>query len=468
MKLAKKYPPIMLARVFSDTFTGADETYLAGRETTGSTPNRRWPPSVPSTWTLDGSGNAINTPVLGEEKVTNGGFDSDTTGWVSNSGAVLESVAGDQDGNCLQITVGASNNPYATQDKTLVVGTWYKFSVYVKSGTEATAKAYIVNNSVNYWAKDGEATGDWVQSIAYFKAEVAATAIVLYQTALAGSGTTLLFDSVTLKPLTNAELFAVANTGFSRGYVKVTDTTPAVRSILGLAMCVDNPANPQNGFVAILNRTKAYGEVFALNNGTWTSLISTAVTYAANAEMHLLFDGTYLYFFYNNTLVGARQNVSAYTSIINNTYHGMFNVGESGDSYAAIDIKPIQLGPVLNVSDCENATFDTFNNASPIGFHVISDGVDTHSAGTADEISIVAGDVYRVDFNLDLTSGTIPVYFFKADFVGDPQSSTYNSAEGVNSAYLVAKLTTTGRFVFYKGAFAAEFTISNLEIRKVQ
>ena len=41
---------------------------------------------------------------LGDELATNGGFDSDTTGWRPQS-CTIDSVAGGQSGNCLQITV---------------------------------------------------------------------------------------------------------------------------------------------------------------------------------------------------------------------------------------------------------------------------------------------------------------------------------------------------------------------------
>jgi hypothetical protein len=80
-----------------------------------------------------------------EEKISNGGFDSNTTGW-GGTRCSLASVAGGQSGNCLELTNTSSGGMYATQAIT-TSGGLYLPSVYVKDGT-ATGK------TVEFWYSD--------------------------------------------------------------------------------------------------------------------------------------------------------------------------------------------------------------------------------------------------------------------------------------------------------------------------
>jgi hypothetical protein len=66
--------------------------------------------------------------------VTNGGFDTDTTGWTADN-TTLASVTGGQSGNCLELTATAGTGQYAYQDVTTEVGKLYRLKAYVKSGT---------------------------------------------------------------------------------------------------------------------------------------------------------------------------------------------------------------------------------------------------------------------------------------------------------------------------------------------
>jgi len=87
----------------------------------------------------------LRNKMLGIEAqmATNGTFDSDTTGWTSDS-ATLSSVAGGQSGNCLQIAETGGVNPgQAYQDITTVVGRAYMVDFYFKQGTAASGRLLI-------------------------------------------------------------------------------------------------------------------------------------------------------------------------------------------------------------------------------------------------------------------------------------------------------------------------------------
>lgn len=77
------------------------------------------------------------------QMLTNGTFDTDTTGWTA-SDATLTSTAGGYSSNCLEIAETGSANPgQAYQDITTVVGRFYVVDFYFKQGTAATGRLLI-------------------------------------------------------------------------------------------------------------------------------------------------------------------------------------------------------------------------------------------------------------------------------------------------------------------------------------
>jgi len=139
--------------------------------------------------------------------VTNGGFDTDTTGWTAGNGATLASVTGGQSGNALEITEAGTANPYAYQAITTEVGKLYRLKFYCSPGTEATFDVKVGTS-----AGGDEVTSyghteavDWSTEYSIvFEATATTTYISLYQIAGAGSGTTILFDTITLSEVTPA------------------------------------------------------------------------------------------------------------------------------------------------------------------------------------------------------------------------------------------------------------------------
>lgn len=69
------------------------------------------------------------------ERVTNGTFTTDTTGWTASWQATLSSEAGGQDGNCLKVLNGAAGWAKAIQAITTVAGRSYTLGFWAKAGT---------------------------------------------------------------------------------------------------------------------------------------------------------------------------------------------------------------------------------------------------------------------------------------------------------------------------------------------
>lgn len=138
----------------------------------------------------------------GSEEVTNGGFDSDTTGWTAQNLASISSVAGGQSGNCLQILENGANNPFCYQALSVTVGELYKLKFYVKEGTEATYRVKIgegIGGIEMYDSGDTEATSSWVEHVICFEATASTIYISIYQPCAASAATTFLYDTITCK-----------------------------------------------------------------------------------------------------------------------------------------------------------------------------------------------------------------------------------------------------------------------------
>ena len=144
----------------------------------------------------------------GDNLVTNGSFTDDIDpppGWTAVDGAILTTEAGGQAGNCMMITEGGDVNPHTVQTIPVTAGKSYKFSTYIKQGTESsyTIWIYDVENATMIWSAAAEAGADWTQIITFFEAPTGCSNIYirLFQICAPSSGTTIYFDSVTLYEL---------------------------------------------------------------------------------------------------------------------------------------------------------------------------------------------------------------------------------------------------------------------------
>lgn len=167
-------------------------------------------------------------------KVTNGSFTTDVTGWTPVD-AVLSSVSGGQSGNCLQIAESGGTNPgKAYQDIETKAGHLYILEVYFKRGTSASGKVMIGTTSdenaiwdtgnLTYttWTKVPGNNASSEKGQIVFEALEATTRITLQSNDTA-NGTTSFFDEVKCISLARS-----IQDLFSGCYIKIyTGTQPS-------------------------------------------------------------------------------------------------------------------------------------------------------------------------------------------------------------------------------------------------
>ena len=132
--------------------------------------------------------------------VTNGGFDSDVTGWTANV-STLASIAGGQSGNCLQVTNSAVAYGFAYQSLATEIGRAIEIRVWHKNGT-ATG-GILIGTSVG--AGDLHNSGalndaDWTQRTITVTPTGTTTYLSL-SLATTVAGATTLFDMISCTPL---------------------------------------------------------------------------------------------------------------------------------------------------------------------------------------------------------------------------------------------------------------------------
>lgn len=143
----------------------------------------------------------------GPELVTNGGFDSDTTGWSPFNDAVLASVSGGVSGNCLSVTENGTNQPRAQNTSAIVTsgGETLDFTVYIKAGTEIKYRVYVLDNVNSTLQGDSGWTdcvgAGWNRHSAQFTLAGNCTSVFIRLISYAdpASGDAIYFDSVSLK-----------------------------------------------------------------------------------------------------------------------------------------------------------------------------------------------------------------------------------------------------------------------------
>jgi len=271
------------------------------------------------TWSV-AAGKAVNTPTEGGElwDADAAVFTSGTYSWVAYGTNTIANVA-----NELVITyVDNSNGAYvllrnsADLSSDLTVGQWYICQFDAKeAGGDCVLNIYdgvgtIISNTL---------TTSMITYNNIFKAR-SSTACNLV-TASIGAGETVTLDNLSLKPLTLSSLFSSLSLS-TQDVVASADLTVVAGTQAGMVICLDSAASPANFLLSYHNGVNAILEKCVA--GTYTTLISAAATYAANAAIVVHKDGTKVRLFYNNALIGTEQTVSD-AGIINNKLHGKFS-----------------------------------------------------------------------------------------------------------------------------------------------
>jgi hypothetical protein len=140
---------------------------------------------------------------VGSDLVTNGGFDSDTSGWTP-SACTIASVAGGQSGNCLEMTHQPTQSKSIADPITLTAGKLYKLIFYAKNGTltgKSVRASVYQNGETEHFTPDLVTSGSWQSESSVFEAINGGNYNIYLYGADEESGT-LLFDTVTLYEVT--------------------------------------------------------------------------------------------------------------------------------------------------------------------------------------------------------------------------------------------------------------------------
>jgi len=314
-----------------DTFTRADGA-IGNSETTG--PDSQTTPSLAWTGGAISSNKNVITPSLGSDVLLDGAMENwisstNLTSWVeeiSGSSTVNREASDIHSGTyATRIDVDASNSSTGiTQYPSVVVGTWYKASVWAKANVVGRSATFFTTFATKYLSL----TTSYVN---YFYTGRSAGGYYGFGRSSSVSSS-LYFDDALLEPLTLSSLFSSVSTSDTDVIVDANVTLTA-RTQAGLVTNLDSTSSPANFLIAYHDGTNVYLDKNV--GGTYTNLISSAQTYSDGATLRVI---TYtssgslkVRVYYNNVMVGSEQTVSD-AGIISNTRHGLFST-YSGNSF---------------------------------------------------------------------------------------------------------------------------------------
>ena len=228
----------------------------------------------------------VTAESLGDEKVTNGGFDSNTTGWTPGD-CTIASVAGGDSGNCLEITRTGGTSQYVYQDISISTGVTCKLTIKVKSGTSGNesfiVRAFRGTTLVNVILST--TTASWVEHTGYFTTDTTGNWrwIIYKNSATAG---TMLFDTVSIKFVSGNQYIC-----FDEGGVELVATIAAgTYTGTTLAAAVDTALDAAGADYTVSYSTSTRKFTLAKDTGNYTLRWLTGTRRGADAADLLGFD----------------------------------------------------------------------------------------------------------------------------------------------------------------------------------
>jgi hypothetical protein len=297
---------------FTDDFTRANGAI--GGQWTGET------------WTISNNA-AINTPVPGSDLISNGGMETGDppTGWNAEGTVVSFAQSAEQahgGTKSLKVVADAANEG-ADQVPTLAAGQWANWTYWVFPPA-TTFRSRSVNFGNVTLTHSGLSASAWNQIVITNRELVANPELIMRSAAAA----TFYLDDVSFKPLTLTELFATLPAcGVAAVTAQVVVTVDPVHTQSGLVLNLDSIATPLNFMVAYLNSTTA--NLVKCVDGTYTSVISAAVTFNPTHNLKFVKDGDNCSLYYgaagSEAQVGTTQAVAGMTG----TIHGLFSTHQT-------------------------------------------------------------------------------------------------------------------------------------------
>jgi len=297
---------------------------------------------------------AVGTPTQGAELLANPGFEGVYVGglapnWINSLGdPVAESADAHGGVAAQQVTTVNASGRVVSGNFTLAAGTWLQLAIYAKrtAGTAGMIR-FAFFDGVEVLALGTYNQSSYTYYVGTARTRVANTTHV--QAARnwgASPGDTVIVDDCSVVALTLSTLFASV-VAASANVVADVDVVLTANTQAGLVLNLDSAASPANFLLAYVDSTNAY--LAKCVSGSYTTLISAAVTYGAGKTLRVVKDGTSVNLFYGGAKVGTTQTVSD-AGIISNTLHGLFSTYASntldnftvmargnGNEYSALD-----------------------------------------------------------------------------------------------------------------------------------
>ncbi len=295
-------PPALVGDGFATTFGTTDG--LATPEGGGAG----------KTWTHGGTravanGKAVNTPTIGAEMAANISFEtwSSTTNagtWTeghSASGVVSQDSTYPHSGAySMRLEGPGTEYAYAYQlYGQLPLGTWYSGSYWARSQSGTRTVVRDPNGVVN-----AAVPATYTQFLFTCRGTTATATNSFGFTASAGAES-LYVDDVSLKRINESTLYSTTDVAPTSDYLVSADLKVSAGTQAGLVV----------SYVDTNNLVLAYHDGTNANldkcvAGTWTSIVSAASTYVANATIRVIKDRASYSLFYANSKVGATATIS--------------------------------------------------------------------------------------------------------------------------------------------------------------
>lgn len=283
-----------------------------------------------ATWAVSG-GNASNTPTLGAELLTNGGFDSwsgdNPVGWTVTAEDANNFVT--QSGSAARLVspmVGQTALS-AAQYSVATVGGWYRYALDV---TTLAAGFVSLRASAGLALVGRNSAG---ALLATYRATSGARGYEVWRTSAQSNDFTV--DNATLRQITTSSLFATiaGSSSTQTAAAKIAALTTSTQA--GVVSLLDSATSPANFLIAYHDGSNVRLEKCVA--GTYTSLISTAVAFSAGAQIEIRRpSGNTFQLWYNGAQRGVDQTVSD-AGIINNSLYGLFST-YSDNTYSELTL----------------------------------------------------------------------------------------------------------------------------------
>lgn len=303
---------------FSDAFARADGAI--GNDWTGAT------------WTI-ATNKAINTPTLGDEALTNGDMETWTSAtnagtWTEygDGGNTINQEGTDKHGGSYSARIDYANGGANCWMMQAVAGAkkYYHAEYWDKTPSGKTSRFTCDATNSDDPNMTFTGTGSWAGRKRTIRTTAANQNLRLNRLSTFANGTSLYFDDVTAKILTDAQLPATRPVYATADYLlEVTIAAMEVGTMAGIVFALDNPSNPQN-YVLVYHNGQTLWVKKVVSGGDFATVGSKVQAFSANDKITVAKLGTSVKVLLNDVAIAATFTISDAT-IKDNLYAGIWS-----------------------------------------------------------------------------------------------------------------------------------------------